>query len=69
MFRCIAPDLRGYNETSRPSGIENYSVDSIVDDVKCLIECKLILLNYLNLNILGSLVLSKIPLSKIPKDD
>ena len=37
-FWCIAPDLRGYNETSKPSGVENYSVDAIVDDVKCLIE-------------------------------
>jgi hypothetical protein len=39
--RCVAPDLRGYNETSKPSGIENYSIDVIVDDIKALIEGKI----------------------------
>jgi epoxide hydrolase 4 len=34
----LAPDLRGYNLSSRPSGISNYSIDALGDDVIALIE-------------------------------
>lgn len=32
-YRAIAPDLRGYNLTDKPSGIENYVVQKLSDDV------------------------------------
>jgi len=32
--RAIAPDLRGYNLSSKPSGVENYHVDVLVDDLR-----------------------------------
>src|SRR5438876_8568077 len=36
-FRVIAPDLRGYNESDKPPGIESYRVEAIVGDVLALI--------------------------------
>lgn len=36
-FRAIAPDLRGYNLSERPTGIRNYRVNCLVDDVARLI--------------------------------
>jgi pimeloyl-ACP methyl ester carboxylesterase len=35
-WRVIAPDLRGYGESSRPSGIENYRLDRLIGDVAAL---------------------------------
>ena len=32
--RAIAPDLRGYNLSSKPSGVENYHVDVLVEDLR-----------------------------------
>lgn len=32
--RAIAPDLRGYNLSSKPSGVENYHVDALVEDLR-----------------------------------
>jgi pimeloyl-ACP methyl ester carboxylesterase len=37
-FRVLAPDLRGYNETDKPHGVENYRIPFLVDDVAGLIE-------------------------------
>lgn len=37
-FRVIAPDLRGYGESPKPRGVENYELPLIVDDVAALIE-------------------------------
>lgn len=37
-FRTIAPDLRGYNETERPAGVESYRLDLLVADVAGLME-------------------------------
>jgi pimeloyl-ACP methyl ester carboxylesterase len=37
-FECVAPDLRGYGETDAPVGVENYSLDKLIDDVADLIE-------------------------------
>ena len=32
-FRCIAPDQRGYANSSKPEGVENYSPDKLVGDI------------------------------------
>jgi pimeloyl-ACP methyl ester carboxylesterase len=37
-FHVLAPDMRGYNETDKPPGIENYRMDVLVEDVVGLIE-------------------------------
>jgi epoxide hydrolase 4 len=37
-FRVIAPDLRGYNLSEKPAGIEAYGAARVVDDVRALIE-------------------------------
>ncbi|HKO57459.1 MAG TPA: alpha/beta hydrolase [Thermoanaerobaculia bacterium] len=35
--RVIAPDLRGYNESSKPAGIDAYRMQTVVQDVAALI--------------------------------
>ncbi len=37
-FRALAPDLRGYNLSDKPPGIENYRIPLLVDDVAGLIR-------------------------------
>lgn len=37
-WRVVAPDLRGYGDTSRPYGRKAYRVDCLTDDVKALFE-------------------------------
>jgi len=37
-FRVVAPDLRGYNLSSKPRGICNYSITHLVEDVVALIH-------------------------------
>ncbi len=37
-FYCHAPDLRGYNLSSKPAEIDSYRTDAIVGDVKELIQ-------------------------------
>ena len=37
-WRVIAPDLRGYGESSRPSGVEHYRLDRLVEDVAALFD-------------------------------
>src|SRR4051812_6384972 len=37
-FRAVAPDLRGYNESSRPCGVGEYRVSELVNDVAGLIR-------------------------------
>lgn len=37
-FRVIAPDLRGYNLTSRPEGVEAYRIEHLVGDVLGLVD-------------------------------
>jgi pimeloyl-ACP methyl ester carboxylesterase len=37
-FRVIAPDLRGYNKSSKPEGIDNYSTSVLVKDILGLLE-------------------------------
>ena len=37
-FLAVAPDLRGYGMTDAPEGVENYSVDHLVEDARALIQ-------------------------------
>lgn len=37
-FKVVAPDLRGYNETDKPEGVENYKVDILVQDILGLVR-------------------------------
>ncbi len=37
-YRVWAPDLRGYGGTTRPTGIEAYGIESLMDDVTALLE-------------------------------
>nr|AQY61768.1 alpha/beta epoxide hydrolase [uncultured bacterium] len=37
-FRVVAPDLRGYNETDKPEGVENYRLDLLAKDILGLIK-------------------------------
>ncbi len=36
-FRVVAPDLRGYNDSDKPEGVEAYRVSLIVEDVAGLV--------------------------------
>lgn len=37
-YRVVAPDLRGYNRTERPSGVEQYRIERLVEDVCGLVD-------------------------------
>lgn len=37
-FHVVAPDLRGYNLSSKPAGIDEYKLDRLVEDVRALIN-------------------------------
>jgi pimeloyl-ACP methyl ester carboxylesterase len=37
-YRVIAPDLRGYNLSSKPEGVEQYHIDHLVRDVRALAD-------------------------------
>jgi len=37
-FRAVAPDLRGYNESDKPEGEENYRLEVLVEDVAGLVR-------------------------------
>jgi pimeloyl-ACP methyl ester carboxylesterase len=37
-FRAVAPDLRGYNESSKPRGVRSYRVCVLVEDVARLVK-------------------------------
>lgn len=37
-YHVWAPDLRGYGETDRPSGIGSYAIETLMDDVAGLID-------------------------------
>jgi pimeloyl-ACP methyl ester carboxylesterase len=36
--QVIAPDLRGFGQTDRPTGVEHYKLRALVDDVVCLLD-------------------------------
>lgn len=38
-FRIVAPDLRGYNTSSKPNGVEDYGQDHVLQDLLHLIDC------------------------------
>src|SRR5436305_13722390 len=37
-FRVVAPDMRGYNLSSRPSGVDAYDIDHLAGDIRDLIH-------------------------------
>ena len=39
VFNCrtVAVDLRGYGDSGKPSGVKNYSMPYLVDDIKQVI--------------------------------
>ncbi|HEX6041150.1 alpha/beta hydrolase [Longimicrobium sp.] len=37
-YRAVAPDLRGYNLSEKPEGVEAYRIEKLVDDVRGLIR-------------------------------
>lgn len=37
-FRCIAPDMRGYNESDKPPRVRDYDIDELVEDVDAFIQ-------------------------------
>jgi pimeloyl-ACP methyl ester carboxylesterase len=37
-YQAVAPDMRGYNLSSKPADIENYHVNDIIDDLRALAE-------------------------------
>jgi len=37
-YRVIAPDLRGYGESSIPEGVEHYSIDKLATDVTGILD-------------------------------
>ncbi len=37
-YRVVAPDLRGYNESDKPQGIERYRLEVLIEDVAGLIH-------------------------------
>src|SRR5881409_3979095 len=37
-FRVVAPDLRGYNESSKPRDVEDYRLSVVAGDIAALIE-------------------------------
>jgi epoxide hydrolase 4 len=37
-FRVIAPDLRGFNQSSKPAGVRSYGIRTVVEDIAGLIH-------------------------------
>jgi pimeloyl-ACP methyl ester carboxylesterase len=37
-FKVVAIDQRGYNQSGQPEGVENYTIDKLVGDVRAVIE-------------------------------
>lgn len=48
LIRVVAVDLRGYNLSERPEGLEHYKLQEIIEDLRALIEqfSKIIFLKY-----------------------
>ena len=44
--RCVALDMRGYNHSSKPRGIRQYSLDAPTADVKAAVEGKVIMVKH-----------------------
>jgi len=37
-YWCVAPDLRGYNDTDKPTGVDSYHLDQLATDVQHLVK-------------------------------
>ncbi|MFX0057950.1 MAG: alpha/beta fold hydrolase [Candidatus Hodarchaeota archaeon] len=37
-FRLIIPDMRGYNLSDKPKGIQKYRIDYLIEDIRVIIE-------------------------------
>ena len=37
-YQLIIPDMRGYNLSDKPEGVENYKIETLVEDIRGLIE-------------------------------
>jgi pimeloyl-ACP methyl ester carboxylesterase len=37
-YRAVAPDMRGYGDTSRPARIEDYALQTLGDDIAALVD-------------------------------
>lgn len=37
-YHVVALDMRGYNDSDKPAGVENYSLPILVNDIKVLVE-------------------------------
>src|SRR6202451_2040321 len=37
-YRAVAPDMRGYNLSEKPAGVEHYQMKELVEDVRALAE-------------------------------
>lgn len=37
-YHAVAPDMRGYNLSGKPQGVEAYSIDTLADDIAALIQ-------------------------------
>ena len=37
-YRVVAPDMRGYNLSDKPAGVENYKIDKLAGDIAALIN-------------------------------
>src|SRR5260370_40503410 len=37
-FQVVAVDLRGYNRSDQPRGVENYAIDKLVGDVDAVVK-------------------------------
>jgi pimeloyl-ACP methyl ester carboxylesterase len=37
-YHVVAPDNRGYGLSAKPEGVQNYTIDKLVEDVRALIE-------------------------------
>jgi pimeloyl-ACP methyl ester carboxylesterase len=37
-YQCVAIDLRGYNQSDKPKGVDNYAMDVLVGDVVAVIK-------------------------------
>jgi pimeloyl-ACP methyl ester carboxylesterase len=37
-FQVVAIDLRGYNKSDQPTGVENYTIDKLVGDINAVVD-------------------------------
>jgi len=37
-YKCVAMDMRAYNKSDKPEGVENYSIDLLLSDIGAVIE-------------------------------